>query len=515
MAARRDERVHELVAVRERPLHLHPVGREGLEQLQRARRRVEADRHADLRVLRREAREQHGDAALGGRQRAEPGRAHGEPRNPRAALEVGRVVRHGDADARTLRVALLERDHATEQAPVELRDRDLRRRVERRETGVGLLPGRARGGRAHGLDDGHAEVAERRCVPLLPGLADAVAALGDHRVAGARAAGGEHRDDQRVDVPGEQLERRDAPVGIAAQRVAPDRDGVAARFLDRAAERIHERRVAREAVRAVEADADRGPGRVVSPERLRERDVAVAGDVDAEIGHLARGREAVALEQERVGEEAQQLLDVVDVAVAEVLAGLRDGADRRQRERRHLGVGLGLAAEREQRDAALGAARAQQIEALGPAAPAAEHAAEHDARVRQHVLDERRVVDRCARVRAAHLGEAVRETLHGSGGREDLGIGGGYEAQHGSTSASQVTVSIRTPPRDRASRHSRVRGGRVPGSRQHVCRSQWRDRPGFTPGSPHRHAERPTVSASRHAVGAAGPKPGGAACGEC
>ena len=119
--------------------------------------------------------------------------------------------------------------------------------------------------------------------------------------------------------------------------------------------------------------------------------------------------------------------------------GLRDGADRRERERRHLGVGLRLAAEREQRDAALGAARAQQIEALGPAAPAAEHAAEHDARVRQHVVDERRVVDRRARIRAAHLGEAVRKPLHRSGRREDLGIGGGYEAQHGSASASQVT----------------------------------------------------------------------------
>ena len=143
-----------------------------------------------------------------------------------------------------------------------------------------------------------------------------------------------------------------------------------------------------------------------------------------------RRREAVALEQERVGEEAQQLLDVVDVAVAQVLAGLRDRARRRQRELRHLGVGLELAAEREQRDGVLAAALAQQVEAADPAAPAAEDPAQHDARAVEHVVDERRLVDRAARVRAAHDGEVVAEALHRRGGGEDLGVGGGDEAEH-------------------------------------------------------------------------------------
>ncbi len=74
VAAGRDQRVHELVAVGERPLDLHAVRGERVEQPQRARGRVEPDRHADLRVLGREAREQHRDAALGGRQRAQRAR---------------------------------------------------------------------------------------------------------------------------------------------------------------------------------------------------------------------------------------------------------------------------------------------------------------------------------------------------------------------------------------------------------------------------------------------------------
>ena len=167
-----------------------------------------------------------------GRQRAQPRGAHGQPRNPRAALEVGRVVRDRHADARAGGVALLERDHAAEQAPVELGDRDLGGGVERREARVGLLPGGARGRRADGLDHGHAEVGERGGVPLLPGLPHAVAALGHDGVARARAARRQHRHDERVDVAREQLERRDAPIGIAAQRVAPDGHGIAAGLLD-------------------------------------------------------------------------------------------------------------------------------------------------------------------------------------------------------------------------------------------------------------------------------------------
>ncbi len=283
----------------------------------------------------------------------------------------------------TLAVALLERDDPSEQPAVELRNRHLRGGVERREPRGGLPPGRPRRGRGDRLDDGDAEIGERRGVPLLPGLADAVAALGGNRVAGARPARREHRHDQRVDVGADQLQRGHAPVGVAAQRVAPDRKRVASGILDRGAERVDERRVARQPVRAVEADADRRALRVVTRECRLDGDVAEVGHVDAEVGHLPGRREAVALEQEGVGEEAQELFDVVDVAVPQVLACLRDRARRRERERRHLGVGLCLPAEREQRDAALRAAGAQQIEAALPAAPAAENAAEHDAGARR------------------------------------------------------------------------------------------------------------------------------------
>ena len=132
----------------------------------------------------------------------------------------------------------------------------------------------------------------------------------------------------------------------------------------------------------------------------------VPGDVDAEVGDLARRLEAVAVEQERVGQEAQQLLDVVDVAVAQVLAGLRDGTCRGGRQRRHLGVGLGLAAQREQDRALRAAALDEQIQPLGPAAAAAEDATQDDAGAVEHLGDQRGGVRVATGVGAAHLGEA-------------------------------------------------------------------------------------------------------------
>ena len=306
---------------------------------------------------------------------------------------------------------------------------------------------------ADGLDHRHVERGERRRVPVLPRLADAFARLGGV-VAGAAAAGGEHRRDQRVDVPVEQGQRRHASVGVAAQRVAPDGERVGPGVLDRAGQLVDEGRVARQAVRAVEADADRRAGRVEPCERLVDRDVAGAGDVDAEVGDLARRLEAVAVEQERVGQEAQQLLDVVDVAVAQVLAGLGDRAGGGGRQRRHLGVGLGLAAQREQDRALRAAALDEQIQPLGPAAAAAEDATEDDAGAVEHLGDQGGRVGVAAGVGAAHLGEVAGQPLDGGGGREDLGVGGGHEAQHGRTSVSMVGRSDGAPPSISAARRS-------------------------------------------------------------
>ena len=59
-----------------------------------------------------------------------------------------------------------------------------------------------------------------------------------------------------------------------------------------------------------------------------------------------------------------------------------------------------------------------------------------------------------AGVRAAHLGEVVRQPLDGGGRREDLGVGGGHEAQHGRTSVSMVGRSDGAPPSISAARRS-------------------------------------------------------------
>ena len=217
MAAGLDQRVDERVAVGERALHLHAVGVQRVEQLERAGRRVQPHRHAHLGVLGGEARQHDGHASVGRRQRAQPRRAHGQPGHARAALGVGDVARHGHADGRVVRVALLERDDARQQAPVELGDRDLRGRVERGQAGRAGLPRRARARRAHRLQHRHVEGDERAGVPL---------------VGGARAAGGEHGRQQRVDVAVEQRQRGHVAVAVAPQRVAPDRKRIAARGLD-------------------------------------------------------------------------------------------------------------------------------------------------------------------------------------------------------------------------------------------------------------------------------------------
>ena len=240
----------------------------------------------------------------------------------------------------------------------------------------------------------------------------------------------EHGHEQRVDTAFEECQRGHRAVAIATQRVAPHGERVRARGLDRGAEAVDERGVPGQAVRAVEADADRGLSRIEPFEHPLEGDVALTRQVDAEVGDLARRLEAVALEQERVGEEPQQLLDVVDVAVAQVLARLGDRAGRGGRQRGHLGVGLDLAAERQQRDAALDAARLEEVEAADPAAPPAEDPAEDDAGAVEQVVDEGLVILDAGRVRAAHRREVVGQALDRRRRGQDLGVGGGDEAQH-------------------------------------------------------------------------------------
>ena len=72
-------------------------------------------------------------------------------------------------------------------------------------------PARAARRRAQRLDD------RARRAPRAPRAAASPAASPRRR----RAAGGQHRGDERVDAPVEQLERGHAPVGVRAQRVRP------------------------------------------------------------------------------------------------------------------------------------------------------------------------------------------------------------------------------------------------------------------------------------------------------
>ena len=392
MAAARDQRVHQLVAVGERPLHRHAVGVQRVEQRQRARRRVQAHRHAHLRVPRGEARQQHRHPPALGRHVAQARAAHRQARHPRATLDVRHVARHRRAHRRALRVALLERDHAAQDAAVELRDRHLRRRVQRRQPRVGLQPRRTRRRRAHRLDHRHVECRQRTRVPFLPLLSHALA-VPRRRVRRPRAARREHRHHQRVHVAVEQRQRghRAArPIRrrrLAAQRVAPHRQRVRARVLDRLADRVHKRRVASQAVRAVEAEAHRRAVRVMASEHLVQLHVAHARQVHAQVGHVVRRLEPVPFQQERVRQEAQQLLHVLHIAVAQVLARLRHRPRRSQRQPRHLRVRLRLATQRQQRDPPLAAALAQHVEPVRPATAPTQDPAQHHARAVEDIID--------------------------------------------------------------------------------------------------------------------------------
>jgi hypothetical protein len=63
----------------------------------------------------------------------------------------------------------------------------------------------------------------------------------------------------------------------------------------------------------------------------------------------------------------------------------------------------------------------------------------------QDVIEERIEVAGSLRVGAPDRRELRGETAHGGGGREDLRVGGGHEAQHGRTSVSIVGRAERAP----------------------------------------------------------------------
>ena len=147
MPAARDQRVHQLVAVLERrraARRVDPVGARGGERVGAARRARWPGVSSPTAIptfaclVGKLVSSIATDARAGGcRSRALADR---EPRDRGASLGVRHVARHRRAHRRPVRVALLERDDAADDAPVELGNRHLRSRVQRRKTGLRLEP---------------------------------------------------------------------------------------------------------------------------------------------------------------------------------------------------------------------------------------------------------------------------------------------------------------------------------------------------------------------------------------
>ncbi len=282
-------------------------------------RGVEADGVADARVLRRIRGEDDGDPLLrvGGGPQA--GVVDGDAGDPVAAFRVG------DVAGQPVGVELLERERRGDDPPVELRNGDLRGRVQRRDPVVRSLPLGAAGRETQALEHGYVQ---RRDAPHIPRLV--VTARAHAR--GDGAPGRQHGHDQRV----ERAEGRVQAVGGRAQRTREDRDpdGPAGR-VDRVGERVGERRVPAGLVGPVVQDAD--PGQRPAG---RRRPVG-----EPPLGDRGRRLEALARQQHRVGQERVQLGQIGRAALRQVPVGLGRDTGRHRRTRHQLGVRLLLPAQ--------------------------------------------------------------------------------------------------------------------------------------------------------------------------
>ena len=157
----------------------------GAQQRDRTGRGVQPDGVADPGVFGRVCREHHRDALVLRRDGAQPRVAHREARHPGTALRIGDV---GD---QALVVNLLERERDGDDAPVELRHRDLGGDVERADAVVVVVPLRPRAGQAQALQYRNVQ---RGKVCHVPGV---VAAARGHG-GGNRAARGQHGGHHRV-----------------------------------------------------------------------------------------------------------------------------------------------------------------------------------------------------------------------------------------------------------------------------------------------------------------------------
>ena len=209
------------------------------------------------------------------------------------------------------------------------------------------------------MDDRDVEGAQGGCVP---GLAVEPTGRTRRTCAGCDAARGQDRSDEHVCLVGaDQLE--DALCVPVTKRVAPERDRVGAGPFDAVAQLGDEARVPGDEVGSVEDDGDDRSGGGLG---MRGR-----CPPDAEGRDRLRRLETVTLEQHRVGDEAQEVLEVLRPTVHEVGERFAEDRSRHGRERGELGIRYGLPGEGEERDAATHAVGPQRVESVLPCATAA------------------------------------------------------------------------------------------------------------------------------------------------
>ena len=213
---------------------------------------VQPDRVADPGVLGRVGGQHDGQPPVRGRDVPEPGVRHRDAGHPGGPLRVGGVDRH------PVRAGLLERERHRDQAAVELGHRHLHGRVHRGERGGGRRPGRPGRGQAQGLEHRDVQGGQRGHVPGV-----VITARG--RVRGHRPARREHGDDDRVHPLEQVVELR----GRGAQRAAEHGHRAGPAGLDRVGQRVGERGVPGDRVRAVEHDADGGAAGQARPLAVR------------------------------------------------------------------------------------------------------------------------------------------------------------------------------------------------------------------------------------------------------
>ena len=141
-------------------------GREQMQDLGSARRRVEADGIAGAAAARRIVGQDQRETPLGARLGPKPRPGGGQPRHVVHAIGRGLVMHAGEFQARIGGRLRLEGDGAGQQPAVELGQDDVHGEVGGREAALRVFPGRARAARQHDLQHRHIGVVEHRRVVL-------------------------------------------------------------------------------------------------------------------------------------------------------------------------------------------------------------------------------------------------------------------------------------------------------------------------------------------------------------